>query len=109
MSLAGKYEAARTLGASRLDAFASVIGPLSAHGFLSAIVLAFAHTLGEFGVVLMVGGSIPGETRVIAIEIFDRVETLDYALAHKLSALLLVFAFVVLITMYVFNRRLVRR
>ena len=104
-----EYEAARTLGASRLDAFASVIGPLSAHGFLSAIVLAFAHTLGEFGVVLMVGGSIPGETRVIAIEIFDRVETLDYALAHKLSALLLVFAFVVLITMYVFNRRLVRR
>ncbi len=104
-----ELEAARTLGASRMDAFVSVIVPLSAHGFLSAIVLAFAHTLGEFGVVLMVGGSIPGETRVIAIEIFDRVETLDYALAHGLSALLLVFAFVVLMTMYVVNRRLARR
>ncbi len=104
-----ELEAARTLGAGRIDAFVSVIVPLSAHGYLSAIVLAFAHTLGEFGVVLMVGGSIPGETRVIAIEIFDRVETLDYGLAHGLSALLLAFAFVILVTMYVVNRRLARR
>ncbi|MEE8427261.1 MAG: molybdate ABC transporter permease subunit [Woeseiaceae bacterium] len=102
-------EAARTLGASPLDAFFSVAAPLSAHGFLNAIVLSFAHTLGEFGVVLMVGGNIPGETRVISIAIYDHVESLDYAAAHQMSALLLIFAFVVLLSMFVINRRLSKR
>lgn len=104
-----ELEAARTLGASPLDAFLSVVVPLSAHGFLTAIVLSFAHTLGEFGVVLMVGGNIPGETRVISIEIFDQVESLNYVAAHRLSALLLVSAFVILLGMFVINRRLAKR
>ena len=98
-------EAARTLGASPLDAFFSVAAPLSAHGFLNAIVLSFAHTLGEFGVVLMVGGNIPGETRVISIAIYDHVESLDYATAHQMSALLRMFAFVVGRAMLGSNRR----
>ncbi len=101
-------EAARTLGASRIDAFLSVVVPLSAPGFLAATVLSFAHTLGEFGVVLMVGGNIPGETRVISIAIFDHVESLEYAAAHRLSAILMAFAFVVLLLMFVVNRRLER-
>lgn len=101
-------EAARTLGASRMNAFLSVVVPMAAPGFLGAAVLSFAHTLGEFGVVLMVGGNIPGETRVISIAIFDHVEALDYASAHRLSALLLAFAFVVLLLMFVANRRIVR-
>jgi molybdate transport system permease protein len=98
-------EAAWTLGASRLDAFFSVALPLSLRGYLGAAVLSFAHTLGEFGVVLMVGGNIPGETRVISIAIYDEVESLDYASAHQLSGILLVFAFAALLTMYLVNRR----
>ena len=98
-------EAAWTLGASKLDAFFSVAVPLSVRGFISAIVLAFAHTLGEFGVVLMVGGNIPGETRVVSIAIYDHVETLDYAAAHQLSLALIVFAFVTLFSMFLINRR----
>jgi molybdate transport system permease protein len=98
-------ERAWTLGASRLDAFFSVVVPLSVRGFVSGIVLSFAHTLGEFGVVLMVGGNIPGETRVVSIAIYDHVESLNYAAAHRMSLLLLVFAFVVLMAMFVFNRR----
>jgi molybdate transport system permease protein len=98
-------EAAWTLGASRLDAFFSVAVPLSLRGFLGATVLSFAHTLGEFGVVLMVGGNIPGETRVISIAIYDQVESLNYSVAHQLSATLLVIAFVVLLAMFVANRR----
>jgi molybdate transport system permease protein len=98
-------EAAWTLGASRVDAFFSVALPLSLRGYLGAAVLSFAHTLGEFGVVLMVGGNIPGETRVISIAIYDEVESLDYTAAHQLSALLLVFAFAALLTMYLVNRR----
>lgn len=104
-----EIEAARTLGASKLDAFFTIAVPLSAHGFLSAIVLAFAHTMGEFGVVLMVGGNIPGETRVISIAIYDHVESLDYATAHQMSLLLIAFAFVVLFSMFMVNRRLVKR
>lgn len=99
-------EAARTLGASGINAFFSVVVPMAAPGFLGATVLSFAHTLGEFGVVLMVGGNIPGETRVISIAIFDHVEALDYASAHQLSAVLLAFAFVVLLLMFMVNRRL---
>jgi molybdate transport system permease protein len=98
-------ERAWTLGASRLDAFFSVVVPLSVRGFVSGMVLAFAHTLGEFGVVLMVGGNIPGETRVASIAIYDHVESLNYAAAHRMSLLLLGFAFVVLFGMYLFNRR----
>ncbi|NNC77564.1 MAG: ABC transporter permease subunit, partial [Woeseiaceae bacterium] len=101
-------EAARTLGASALDAFFSVVVPMAAPGFITAIVLSFAHTLGEFGVVLMVGGNIPGETRVISIAIFDHVEALDYASAHTLSAILLGFAFVILLLMFIVNRRFAR-
>jgi len=98
-------EAAWTLGASRTDAFFSVALPLSMRGYLGAAVLSFAHTLGEFGVVLMVGGNIPGETRVISIAIYDQVESLNYAAAHQLSATLLVFAFIALLAMFVINRR----
>ncbi len=98
-------EAAWTLGASKLDAFFSVAVPLSLRGFISAAVLCFAHTLGEFGVVLMVGGNIPGETRVVSIAIFDQVETLNYAAAHRLSLVLIVFAFITLFAMFLINRR----
>jgi molybdate transport system permease protein len=100
-----RLEAARTLGAGPLDAFLSVALPLSLRGYLGAAVLSFAHTLGEFGVVLMVGGNIPGQTRVISIAIYDQVETLNYAAAHRLSAVLLVFAFVALLAMFLVNRR----
>lgn len=101
-------EAARTLGAGRWDAFRTIALPLARRGVLTASVLSFAHTLGEFGVVLMVGGNIPGETRVIAIEIFTAVETLDYQTAHILSAALLGFSFLVLLFVYVMNGRGVR-
>ena len=102
-------EAAWTLGASKLDAFFSVVVPQTAYGFVNAIVLSFAHTLGEFGVVLMVGGNIPGETRVVSIAIFDQVESLNYDDAHTMSLILLAFAFVVLFSMYAINRRWQRR
>ncbi|HHI71090.1 MAG TPA: molybdate ABC transporter permease subunit [Rhodobacteraceae bacterium] len=100
---AGVMEAATTLGAGPWDVFRSIVMPLSRRGFLTAMVLSFAHTLGEFGVVLMVGGNIPGKTRVISIEVFNAVETLDYTTAHKLSAGLLVFSFLVLVFVYVIN------
>ena len=83
----------------------SVAVPLSARGFLTASVLTFAHTVGEFGVVLMVGGNIPDETRVVSIAIYEQVETLRYADAHVLSAGLLAFSFVVLLVVYSINRR----
>lgn len=98
-------EFAWTQGASKLDAFFAVVAPMSVRGFIGAAVLSFAHTLGEFGVVLMVGGNIPGETRVISIAIYDHVETLNYGAAHQMSLLLLSFAFVVLFGMFVINRR----
>lgn len=101
----GDLEAAWTLGASRRDAFFSVALPQSTRGYLNAAVLSFAHTLGEFGVVLMVGGNIPGATRVISIQIYDQVETLNYAAAHRLSAILLLFAFAVLFAMFALNWR----
>ncbi len=101
----GPLEAAATLRASPLDAFFTVASPLALRGFLTATVLSFAHTLGEFGVVLMVGGNIPGRTKVISIAIYERVETLDYAQAHSLSLILLVFSFLVLLTVYTVNKR----
>jgi len=97
-------EAAATLGASPLDTFRSVVVPLSGRGFITAAVLSFAHTIGEFGVVLMVGGNIPGKTRVISIAIYEHVETLNYAQAHILSAGLIVFAFAVLFFVYAMRR-----
>ena len=99
-------EAAATLGAGPLDRFLSVASPLALRGYVSAIVLTFAHTLGEFGVVLMVGGNIPGRTKVISIAIYEHVETLEYAQAHVLAAGLLVFSFLVLLSVYVLNRRM---
>ncbi|MEZ5779999.1 MAG: molybdate ABC transporter permease subunit [Paracoccaceae bacterium] len=98
-------ETAASLGASPLDAFLTVTLPLSLRGYLTAAVLTFAHTIGEFGVVLMVGGNIPGETRLISIAIYERVETLDYAAAHGLSALLLLFSFAILLGLYILNGR----
>lgn len=104
----GMMEAAATLGASRFDQFRSVAFPMSRRGILAAAVLSFAHTVGEFGVVLMVGGNIPGRTRVISIEIYSAVETLDYRTAHILSGGLLAFSLVVLLLVYAFNLRGVR-
>lgn len=98
-------EAAWTLGATRRDAFFSIAMPQSIRGYFGAAVLSFAHTLGEFGVVLMVGGNIPGETRVISIAIYDQVESLNYAAAHQLSVALLVLAFIMLLAMFFLNRR----
>ena len=98
-------EAAATLGAGRLDRFLTVATPLAARGYLTAIVLTMAHTLGEFGVVLMVGGNIPGRTQVVSIAIYEKVETIDYAAAHVLSAILLALSFGVLLLVYTLNRR----
>lgn len=98
-------DAAATLGAGPLDRFLTVAAPLARRGFLVAAVLGFAHTLGEFGVVLMIGGNIPGETRVVSIAIYEHVETLDYGAAHRLSALLLAFSFAILLVVYASARR----
>ena len=102
-------DAARTLGATSRDAFFSITLPLARRGFLTASVLTFAHTIGEFGVVLMVGGNIPGETRVISIAIYEHVETLNYGDAHLLSAGLLIFAFIMLLPVYILRRGVVAR
>ena len=96
-------EAAATLRAFPLDTFFSVILPLAKPGYLTAIVMGFAHTVGEFGVVLMIGGNIPGKTRVLSVSIYDHVEALEYAQAHWLSAGMLVFAFLVLLALYLLN------
>jgi molybdate transport system permease protein len=98
-------EVAATLRASPLDRFFSVVVPLARPGFLTASVLGFAHTLGEFGVVLMIGGNIPGETQVLSIAIYDHVESLEYAHAHWLSGGLLLLSFLLLILVYALNRR----
>ncbi|MCG8609133.1 MAG: molybdate ABC transporter permease subunit [Pseudomonadales bacterium] len=99
------FEVAATLGAAPLDRFVSIALPLARPGFLTAAILVFAHTIGEFGVILMIGGNIPGETRVLSISIYDHVETMAYREAHVLSAGLLVFSFAVLIALYHFNRK----
>jgi len=97
-------EAASTLRASPWDRFVSVALPLARPGFVTASVLGFAHTVGEFGVVLMVGGNIPGQTRVLSVAIYDHVEAGEFSEAHRLSAGMVVFALVVLVTLYVVNR-----
>ena len=101
-------EVAATLRASPLDSFFSVAVPLARPGFLTAAVLGFAHTVGEFGVVLMIGGNIPGQTRVLSVAIYDHVESLEYGQAHLLSAGMIGFAFLVLLTLYLVNGRLNR-
>ncbi len=98
-------EVAATLGASPLDRFFTVAVPLARPGFLTAAVLGFAHTVGEFGVVLMIGGNIPGETQVLSIAIYDHVEALEYGHAHWLAGGLLLLSFLLLLAVYVLNRR----
>ncbi len=98
-------EAAATLRASPLDAFFSVAAPLARRGFLTAAVLVFAHTVGEFGVVLMIGGGIPGKTEVLSIRIYQLVEALQFDEAHKLAAGLLIFAFLALLSLLLIERR----
>ena len=93
-------EVAATLRASPLDAFFSVVLPLARPGFLTACIMTFAHTVGEFGVVLMIGGNLPGITRVVSVQIYDHVEALEYAQAHRLAAVMLIFAFLVLLALY---------
>ncbi|MBK1873123.1 MULTISPECIES: molybdate ABC transporter permease subunit [Marinobacter] len=99
-------EVASTLRASPRDQFFSIVIPLARPGFLTASVLTFAHTIGEFGVVLMIGGNIPGETKVLSVAIYDHVESLEYTQAHWLAAGMVVFSFVVLVTLYSLNGRL---
>ncbi len=98
-------EVAATLGASKLDCFFTVAVPLARSGFITASVLGFAHTVGEFGVVLMIGGNIPGETGVLSIAIYDHVEAMEYGQAHVLAGGLLVLSFVMLLIVYIFNGR----
>ncbi|MFO7787830.1 MAG: molybdate ABC transporter permease subunit [Halospina sp.] len=98
-------EVAATLRASPMDRFFTVAVPLAAPGFLTAAVLGFAHTLGEFGVVLMIGGNIPGSTQVVSIAVYDHVEALDYTSAHWLSGGLLLMSMLMLMAVYALNRR----
>ncbi len=98
-------DAAATLGAGPVDRFFNIVVPLSRTGFVVATTLAFAHTVGEFGIVLMIGGNIPDETRVLSIALFDHVETLQYQRAHLLAAGLLVFSFFLLLIVYTVNRK----
>jgi molybdate transport system permease protein len=93
------------LGVSRMGTFLRVVVPQSLGGLVTGLVLAFAHTLGEFGVVLMVGGNIEGETRTVSIDIYNSVQTLDYRAANQTAALLVVFSFVVLSAVFAINRR----
>ena len=93
-------EMAATLRADAKDRFFNIVLPMALPGFISASVLGFAHTLGEFGVVLMIGGNIPGETRVVSVQIYDHVEALDYAHAHWLSGGMIVFSFLILLLLY---------
>jgi molybdate transport system permease protein len=98
-------EASSVLGASRLRTFIRIILPLAMNGVITGAILTFAHTMGEFGVVLMVGGNIPGATRTVSIAIYDQVQSLDYAAANKTALLLLLFSFVVLSVVYGLNRK----
>lgn len=98
-------EVAATLRASPLDAFFSIVVPLALPGFLTASVMTFAHTVGEFGVVLMIGGNMPGQTRVASVQIYDYVEATQYAEAHALAAIMVVFSFVVLLLLHVWRPR----
>ena len=98
-------EVAATLRASPLDAFFTVAVPLALPGFLTASILTFAHTVGEFGVVLMIGGNIAGVTRVASVQIYDHVEAMEYLQAHRLSAVMVIFSFLVLLALYAWRPR----
>ncbi len=98
-------EVASTLRAGPWDRFFSVVLPLCKPGFINATILGFAHTVGEFGVVLMIGGNIPGQTRVVSVQIYDHVEAMQYAQAHWLAGSMVAFAFAVLVGLYTFNQR----
>ncbi|KTG16880.1 MULTISPECIES: molybdate ABC transporter permease subunit [unclassified Guyparkeria] len=102
-------DAARLMRAGTVDRFVNVVLPLSRQGLVVGAVLTFAHTVGEFGVVLMVGGNIEGQTRLVSIAIFDHVESFEYAQAHLLSAIMVLFSFVTLVSVYLINRRLSAR
>ena len=98
-------EVAATLRAGPIDRFFSIVLPLAKPGFITASILGFAHTIGEFGVILMIGGNIPDETRVVSVQVYDHVESLEYAQAHSLSAILVIFSFVVLLALYWSQRK----
>ncbi len=98
-------EVAATLRAGPLDTFFNIVLPLAKPGIITAAILGFTHTVGEFGVVLMIGGNIPGVTRVISVQIYDHVEAMDYAQAHWLAASMVIFSFVALVLLYTFNSR----
>ena len=98
-------EVAASLRASPLDTFFSVVLPLCKPGLITGAIMSFAHTVGEFGVVLMVGGNIPGVTRMVSVQIYDHVEAMEYGDAHRLAAFMLVFSFVVLLTLHIYNGR----
>lgn len=98
-------EVAATLRAGPWDRFFTVVLPLAKPGFITAAILGFAHTVGEFGIVLMIGGNIPGETRMVSVQIYDHVEALEYGQAHVLSGSMVVFSFVVLLGLYWFQRK----
>jgi len=99
------FEASYTLGKSKLETMIRVILPIIRHGLISGIVLAFAHTVGEFGVILMIGGNIPDETRVASIAIYDEVESLNYAMAHQYALTLFVVTFAILLLVYTLNKK----
>ena len=99
------FEAAYTLGKSKLTTLVRVILPMIRHGLISGIVLAFAHTVGEFGVILMIGGNIPDETRVASIAIYDEVESLNYAMAHQYALTLFIVTFSILLLVYTLNKK----
>jgi molybdate transport system permease protein len=101
-------EASWSLGRSNVYTFFRVILPLSRHGIITGCVLSFAHTLGEFGVILMIGGNIPGVTRVASVAIYDEVQSLNYGSANMYAAILLSFSFIILAAVYFINRRFVR-
>jgi molybdate transport system permease protein len=98
-------EVAATLRASPLDTFFHVVLPLCKPGLITGTIMSFAHTVGEFGVVLMVGGNIPGVTRVVSVQIFDHVEAMEYGDAHRLAAVMLGFSFIVLMALHLYNQR----
>ena len=98
-------EVAASLRASPLDTFFNVVLPLCRPGLVTGAIMSFAHTVGEFGVVLMVGGNIPGETRVVSVQIYDHVEAMEYADAHRLAAVMLCFSFAVLLALTAYNNR----
>jgi molybdate transport system permease protein len=102
-------DASAVLGASRLRTFWRVILPLSLPGIVTAVVLSFAHTLGEFGVVLMVGGNLPGITRTVSIDIYDHVQSMEYSEANRMALALLMISFAVLSLVYGVNRKIGRR